>query len=90
MSSESEMDIRTFERTIALAEMKTEIIRLNGTDENCRCLRRQKAYSWCDKCGEYTYNGYCINKSCDKYYTSTIVKCDKWCGKWMLSVYTKE
>jgi hypothetical protein len=85
----TQMDTRTIARNNALSEMKAEIVRLNGSEEKCRCMRRQRAMFLCD-CGEDRHNGNCLNTKCDYYYTSTIVKCDKHCDKWMLSAYAQE
>jgi hypothetical protein len=74
-------------RSAALTQMKEEIVRLNGTDRGCSCLRRCRANANC-YCGKNMHNGACLNVECDMYYMSEIVKCDKGCDKWMLSVYT--
>ena len=83
---ENYINDRKITREADLKQMKEEITRRNGTDQECICLRRCRAISHCALCREICNNGACLNIVCDNYYISEIVKCDKWCNKWMLSV----
>jgi hypothetical protein len=81
---------RSIDRKEKLNKMNAIIRDLNGNDYGCSCYRRQYAKFPCSLCNEYQYNGLCYNIMCDRYYNPVIVRCNKSCGKWMLSINTAE